>query len=137
MNNVPPTVMAIGDTIDEGGIATVSAEFTRSGHARYAHGDHRSGATAPGAAGVARAAHDRGVDHVYGDNGEYAVTVTITDDDGGAGMAARDRDVNNLDPIVTLDLSGAVSFPGGNYFVVHAGGTLRPRPTRPTPAPTI
>ena len=54
----------------------------------------------------------------------YAVVVTVTDDDGGAGMAGVERDVNNLAPTVTLDVSDAIDFPGGNYFVVEAGGTL-------------
>ena len=41
--NVPPAVTAVGDQIDEGETATVSATFTRPGRARYPHGIHRLG----------------------------------------------------------------------------------------------
>jgi hypothetical protein len=67
---------------------------------------------------------DLGVDHVYGDNGSYAVLVTVTDDDGGTGSDTATVTVANLDPSATLDLSGEVSFPGGDFQVVEAGDEL-------------
>ena len=87
VTNVPPTVLALGDTIAEGGAARVRATFTDPGtqdthSATVNWGDGTavqpvSLATLTGA----------GATHVYGDNGVYAVVVTVTDDDGGAGMA--------------------------------------------------
>ncbi len=41
------------------------------------------------------------VDHIYGDNGDFTATVTISDDDGGSVSVAQDISVKNVDP--TLD----------------------------------
>jgi hypothetical protein len=65
-----------------------------------------------------------GVDHVYGDNGAFDVAVTVTDDDLGADDDTVVVDVANLDPEVTLDVSGQITFPGGDFFVVGAGEEL-------------
>jgi murein DD-endopeptidase MepM/ murein hydrolase activator NlpD len=121
--NVPPTVMPTGAILDEGGVATVSAEFTDPGTldthtATIDWGDGTPAVPVP----VAQLAV--GVNHVYGDNGQYFATITITDDDGGVGIGIAGVGVNNLDPVVDLDLSDAVSFPGGDYLVVHAGDEL-------------
>ena len=45
------------------------------------------------------------------------MTVTITDDDGGSGSDTVSVAVANLEPDVTLDPTGTVSFPGGDAFV--------------------
>lgn len=121
--NVPPTVTATGAAIDEAGTATVSATFTDPGtlDTHTATIDWGDG-TAP--APVSIVALAAGVDHVYGDNGDYEVTVTVTDDDAGAGSDVAVVSVANLDPVVDLDLSGQISFPGGDYFVVGAGEAL-------------
>jgi hypothetical protein len=121
--NVPPTVTAIGDAIDEGGTATVSATFVDPGTldthtATILWGDGLA------AQAVSVLALATGVQHVYGDNGTYSVTVTVTDDDGGAGGDTVAVQVGNVDPVLELDLSGAISFPGGDYLVVEAGGAL-------------
>lgn len=121
--NVAPTVTAVGDAIDEAGTAAVSATFTDPGtlDTHTATIDWADG-TAPEAVDLADLA--AGVDHVYGDNGDFEVTVTVTDDDGGVGEDTTVVSVANLDPTVTLDLSDQVSFPGGDYFVVEAGAEL-------------
>lgn len=121
--NVPPTVTATGDSINEAGTATVSAAFTDPGTldthtASILWGD---GSPAQMVSVVALAA---GVQHVYGDNGSYSVTVTVTDDDGGSGGDTVNVVVANLPPSVEFDTSGAVAFPGGEYLVVKAGSAL-------------
>jgi murein DD-endopeptidase MepM/ murein hydrolase activator NlpD len=121
--NVPPTVTAIGDSIVEGATATISATFfdpgTQDTHtALILWGD---GSPAQPVSVMALAL---GVTHVYGDNGAYAVTVTVTDDDGGSGVDAVVVAVGNLDPTASFDASGAISFPGGNYLIVEAGSEL-------------
>jgi murein DD-endopeptidase MepM/ murein hydrolase activator NlpD len=121
--NVPPTVTATGDSISEAGTATVSAIFTDSGTldthtASILWGD---GSPAEVVSVITLAA---GVPHVYGDNGSYSVTVTVTDDDGGSGGDTVNVVVGNLPPTVGFDMSGAVAFPGGSYLVVKAGSQL-------------
>ena len=125
--NVPPSVAAQGSAIVEGGTAMVTVTFTDPGtadthSATVDWGDGTAAeqfqlATPPGG-GMFVATH------VYGDNGNYAVAVTVTDDDGDAGNANAIVTVSNLDPQLTLDLSGTIAFPGGDYLVVNAGGTL-------------
>jgi hypothetical protein len=121
--NVPPTVTAVGDSIQEGGTATVSATFTDPGvldthTATIAWAD----GTPPQAVTIAQLAG--GVSHVYGDNGSYHVVVTVTDDDGGVGMDVPVVMVTNIAPTATLDVSGEISFPGGDFQVVEAGTEL-------------
>ena len=84
VHNVPPTVTAVGDEIDEGETATVSATFIDPGtlDTHTASIDWGDG-TSPEAVTTEQLA--AGVDHVYGDNGAFDVTVTVTDDDLGAG----------------------------------------------------
>ena len=123
VRNVPPTVTAVGDSINEAGTATVSATFTDPGTldthtATILWGD---GTPAQNVSVVALAA---GVQHVYGDNGSYSVTVTVTDDDGGSGGDTVNVVVGNLAPSVDFDTTGAVTFPGGDYLVVKAGSAL-------------
>jgi murein DD-endopeptidase MepM/ murein hydrolase activator NlpD len=121
--NVAPTVTATGDSISEAGTATVSATFTDPGTldthtASILWGDGSSAQIVPAAALAG------GVQHVYGDNGSYAVTVTVTDDDGGAGGDTVNVVVGNIPPAVSFDTSGGIAFPGGQYLVVQAGTEL-------------
>jgi hypothetical protein len=123
VQNVPPDVTAVGDAIDEGGTATVSAEFTDPGtlDTHTASIDWGYGA-APQAVTLAQLA--AGVEHVYGDDGDYDVTVFVADDDGGVGSDTVVVSVDNLDPALDLDTSGQIAFPGGDFFVVEAGEAL-------------
>jgi hypothetical protein len=121
--NVPPTVTPTGAVINEAGTAMVSATFTDPGTldthtAAIAWGD---GSPVQAVTVVQLAA---GVAHVYGDNGVYNVTITVIDDDGGAGVGMTAVTVNNLDPSVSVDAGNAVSFPGGDYVVAEAGDDL-------------
>lgn len=118
--NVAPSVSATGDAIDEGGTATVSATFADPGvlDTHTATIDWGDG-TAPEPTPVTQGAGSGNVSasHVYGDNGVFDVTVTVTDDDGGIGSDTVSVTVSNLDPDVELDLTGIVPFPGGDAFV--------------------
>jgi murein DD-endopeptidase MepM/ murein hydrolase activator NlpD len=122
--NVPPTVTAIGDSIDEGGTVTVSATFTDPGvlDTHTATIDWDDG-TPPEIVAVVQGAGfgSLGTDHVYGDNGVYNVEVAVIDNDGGLGTDTVAVVVANLDPELTLDLGDSVSFPGGEYFIGQIG----------------
>lgn len=123
VNNVAPTVSAVGGTTDEGVAATVTATFTDPGtlDTHTATIDWGDGA---GPVDVNAAQLAAGVSHVYGDNGTFDVTVTVTDDDGGVGSDTTTVTVGNVDPTLSLDTSGAVGFPGGDHFVVEPGDEL-------------
>lgn len=121
--NVAPEVTAVGDSIDEGGTAIVSAEVDDPG-ALDTHTVSIDWDDGTPLQVVTRAEVEAGVEHPYGDNGAYSVTITVTDDDGGVGSDTAPVTVGNLDPQVTLDVSGQVSFPGGDYFVAGVGDEL-------------
>ena len=121
--NVAPTVTAVGDSINEAGTATVSATFTDPGTLDTHTATILWGDGSP-AQNVSVGALAAGVQHVYGDNGSYSVTVTVTDDDGGSGGDTVNVVVGNLAPSVDFDTTGAVTFPGGDYLVVKAGSAL-------------
>jgi hypothetical protein len=121
--NVPPQVTAVGDTIFEGGTATVKATFLDPG-ALDTHTAAVDWGDGSAAEPVTTADLAAGVQHVYGDNGTYHATVTVTDDDGGVGDDTVNVLVANLVPSVSFDASGAIGFPGGSYLVVKAGSEL-------------
>ena len=123
VENVAPTVSALGDTIDEAGTAIVRASYGDPG-ALDTHTASIDWGDGSAAQPVDVSALLAGVEHVYGDNGAYDVTVTVTDDDGGAGWDTVGVIVGNLDPNLTLVTSGAVSFPDGDFLVTDAGGAL-------------
>jgi hypothetical protein len=123
VQNVAPTVTATGDSIHEAGTATVSATFSDPGVMDTHTATIDWGDTRPVEA-VSPAELASGVSHSYGDDGPYFVTVTVTDDDGGAGVDVVEVTVGNLDPTVQLDDGDELSFPGGSYRVVAAGGPL-------------
>jgi hypothetical protein len=59
--------------------------------------------------------------HSYGDNGNFQVTVTVCDDDGGCGTDQFQVTVENLSPEVNLDKAAAFHFPRGEAFLSHKG----------------
>jgi murein DD-endopeptidase MepM/ murein hydrolase activator NlpD len=121
--NVPPTVNATSSNINEAGSTTVSATFTDPGveDTHTATIDWDDGSPVQN---VTSAQIIAGVNHVYGDNGSYNIRVTVTDDDGGSGFDFAPVTVANVDPVLTLDTSGEISFPGGDYMVVESGAEL-------------
>jgi hypothetical protein len=123
VKNVAPTVNAVGTTINEGATATVRASVNDPGtsdtHSVTINWDDGSAVQTVTVAQLAA-----GVGHVYGDNGTFNVLVTVIDDDGGSGSDTAVVTVANLDPTLSLDTSGEISFPGGNYLVIAAGTAL-------------
>lgn len=123
VKNVAPSVNAIGTNINEGAATTVRAFISDPGtsdtHTATINWDDGSALQNVTVAQLAT-----GVSHVYGDNGTFSVLITVTDDDGGVGSDTATVTVGNLDPTLSLDTSGAISFPGGDYLVVEAGTAL-------------
>ena len=74
----------------------------------------------PGSPGVLTVGTVSG-SHIYGDNGTYTVEVCVSDDDSGTGCSSFDVQVNNVDPTLTLDTFGAISFAGGDAFLGRKG----------------
>jgi len=116
--NVVPIVNAGPDqAVNEGDIVNFAGSFTDPGwldtHTvewEFGDGNTTSGTLTPS--------------HVYGDNGVYTVTLTVTDDDGGIGTDTLTVTVNNVAPIVdagpgqevfagdTVNFSGSFTDPG-------------------------
>lgn len=118
--NVAPTVTASGFDIAEGGVTSVSATITDPGSEDTHVATIFWGDAGP-VSNVTSAQLAAGVDHEYGDNGTYDVTVVVIDDDGGVGFDVVSINVGNIDPVLTLDTSGEIAFPGGDFQVVAAG----------------
>jgi PKD repeat protein len=125
VDNVPPIVSApvvTPEPSDEGSAVTASADFTDPGFDDSPFTctvDYGDGVGA--VVGTVTGLTCTGPSHTYGDNGSYAVTVAVTDKDGGEGSAIAFHQVDNLDPTVTLDTTGVVAFPGGDAFIGRQG----------------
>lgn len=123
VENVAPEVDAVGDIIDEGGTATVSATFTDPGtldtHTATIDWDDGSLVQIVTVAQLAA-----GVDHVYGDNGVFSVLVTVTDDDGGSGDDTATVTVNNANPTADIDETGTILINGVPTFLANVGDPL-------------
>ncbi|UCE39692.1 MAG: PKD domain-containing protein, partial [Thermoplasmata archaeon] len=61
------------------------------------------------------------VQHTYGDNGVYTITLTVTDDDGKTTIITADVVVNNVAPTITLAITP--SGDEGSSLTFEAGAT--------------
>ena len=57
----------------------------------------------------------------YGDNGNFTVKMTVKDDVGASDSQTLLIHVKNVNPGLTLDLTGTISFPGGDAFIGRKG----------------
>jgi PKD repeat protein len=57
-------------------------------------------------------------EHTYGDNGEFTVTVTITDDDGGIIVVTGTVRVDNVNPVITSQISMELPYPDNEAFIL-------------------
>lgn len=136
VQNAAPQVRALAysDTL-EGSGAYVTATFTDAGaldthEATIDWGDGTmSAATVEEAGGSGAVAGN----HIYADNGNYAVTVTVTDDDGAAGTATCTVRVHNLGPALE-GLSDRTAVEGES---VSIGAPFSDEGTRDTHSATI
>src|SRR5439155_715476 len=113
VNNVAPSNVQLSlsaATINENGSTSLSGSFADPGTLDthtvvITWGDGSANTTLNLGAGVLSFG---GVSHQYLDNGNYAVSVTVTDKDGGSGQASTGVTVNNVAPSnVQLSLSAA------------------------------
>jgi PKD repeat protein len=105
-NNVAPTISAGSDqTVNEGDIVSFSGSFFDDGllDTHSIDWDFGDGTTVSGTLTPS---------HVYSDNGEYDVTLSVTDDDGGIGSGGLLEEwmvTSNIEPIdIEIDSSGNV-----------------------------
>jgi PKD repeat protein len=100
VNNVAPAVDAGPDSrFDEGSSFVSSGLFTDPGADTWmATVDYGDGSNVQALS--LSADKTFAVSHLYGDNGVYTVTVTVTDDDGSVGSDTMTVTVNNVAPVV-------------------------------------
>lgn len=122
VQNVPPSVSADGDMVDEGQAATVSASFTDPGvlDTHIAEIDWGDGTTETVEVDQGAGNGSIVASHTYGDDGAYEVTILVSDDDGGTGEDTTVVDIANLPPAVIMDTSGAITLPSGEEAVLGA-----------------
>lgn len=96
VTNVAPTVNAGPDqTVNEGDTVQFDGSFTDPGCDTWTYDwDFGDDNTASGSLFP---------EHVYGDNGVYIATLTVTDDDGGVDMDDLTVTVNNVAPTIEAD----------------------------------
>ncbi|MGB6301566.1 MAG: PKD domain-containing protein, partial [Rivularia sp. (in: cyanobacteria)] len=102
VNNVAPTITEIiGDTnINEGDIATWRAIANDPGNDKLTYTwDFGEGSTP---------IQGDNVSHKYLDNGDYTVTLTVTDDDGASTTQTQTLTVNNLAPTVEAGIDRTI-----------------------------
>ena len=98
VHNVAPIAVAGPDqTVDEGDAATFPGSFTDPAGNCDTHiivWDFGDGTTSSGSLSP---------DHVYGDDGVYVASLTVTDDDGGVNTDTATITVNNVAPTIAAD----------------------------------
>ena len=95
VNNVAPTITEIlGNTeVSEGEEATYSAIASDAGNDTLTYSwDFGDGS---------ESVEGESITHVFTDNGEYTITLSVTDSDGAATSSTLDVTVNNLAPVIT------------------------------------
>ncbi|BAZ46381.1 DNA/RNA non-specific endonuclease [Chondrocystis sp. NIES-4102] len=114
VNNVNPTIESVtGDTeINEGDTATFEAFAKDPGDDTLSYtwnfGDNSESVTGENSS------------HLYQDNGEYTVTLTVQDDDGGVTIQTLTVTVNNVAPIIEY-LTGDTQIQEGSTANFNAG----------------
>ncbi|NEQ48475.1 MAG: PKD domain-containing protein [Leptolyngbya sp. SIOISBB] len=116
VNNVAPSIINITspDDLSEGSPATFSATATDPGDDTLTYTwDFGDGTIAQ---------TGQTVDHTYGDNGTYTVTLTVTDDDGAETVETQTITVNNLAPVIA-DFTGQATADEGEAATFSATAT--------------
>jgi hypothetical protein len=121
VNNVAPTVDAGADaTIDEGSTFSSPGSFTDPGADTWsATVDYGDGSGVQPLTLKPDKSFD--LSHPYADNGEYTVTVTVTDDDGSAGSATPQVTVSNVAP--SVGAAGAATVNEGSAYALQISVT--------------
>ncbi|HYO56262.1 PKD domain-containing protein [Archangium sp.] len=121
VHNVAPTVTATGGTGNEGSWIALDASYSDPGSqdtvvARVDYGDGSPVET------ITPMSWERSftMSHRYADDGTYLVTISVIDDDGGAGTATVPVEVRNVAPAMTTVVScdpdeGAPCDTGGQF----------------------
>lgn len=143
VDNVAPIVQIMVDdsAIDESGVINLTAQFADPGFdcpgclspseesftatIDWGYGDWQTTFVAvytPGEPGVSSSG-TFSAGQVYGDNGDFVVTVTIADDDLGVGTESVLVTVNNVDPSVEIDESATTTFHSGDEAFLTRRGT--------------
>ncbi|MDA0264821.1 MAG: choice-of-anchor C family protein [Chloroflexi bacterium] len=119
VQNVPPVASITGAAINEGGTAEVTGTFSDvvsldTHTVTIFWGDGTNDALGTVTSPV-------NASHAYGDNGNYEVTIKVTDNDLGSVESSATIVVDNLDPTVAIDATGVVTLLGQDYFTGKVG----------------
>lgn len=130
VSNVAPTATAVGDTINENGTATVSGTISDPSNLDTFSVEIDWGEGQPATYNYPAGSTSFSETHQYLDDNptntawdNYAIGVTVTDDDNGVGTASTAVTVNNVAPVLVLTgdtidengtatVSGTISDPG-------------------------